>query len=81
MSCNEQDIEQQQKKVLEEVFICTFCFFYNKKSFDHRFMTVLYFLEDTKRGGQTAFPVAGLDPYLNNLTAEIDVSIQTEVSK
>ena len=28
-----------------------------------RFMTVLYYLDDPESGGETAFPVAGVDPH------------------
>ncbi|XP_047139983.1 transmembrane prolyl 4-hydroxylase isoform X1 [Hydra vulgaris] len=45
-----------------------------------RFMTVLYFLEDTKNGGETAFPVAGLDPYLNDLTSDISFEDKCDLS-
>ena len=30
-------------------------------------MTVLFYLEDTEHGGQTAFPVVGVDQYKNDL--------------
>lgn len=35
-----------------------------------RYMTVLFYLDDTERGGETAFPVAGVDPYKYNLANE-----------
>jgi len=34
-------------------------------------MTVLYFLSDVEHGGETAFPVAGVDPYENDLSHRV----------
>lgn len=39
-----------------------------------RFMTVLFFLDDTEHGGETAFPVVGVDPYENDLADDSGVS-------
>ena len=38
-------------------------------------MTVLFYLEDTEHGGQTAFPVVGVDPYKYKLVDESGVSL------
>lgn len=40
----------------------------------YRFMTVLFFLDDTDHGGETAFPVVGVDPYENELADDSGVS-------
>ena len=32
---------------------------YNISSFNFRYMTILYFLNDVQEGGETAFPLAG----------------------
>ena len=32
-----------------------------------RFLTALFYLDDTEEGGETAFPAAGLDPYQHDL--------------